>query len=103
MRDLPLLLGAVDVAQLLDSERDPWDTQRARRWLKSTTAGKKRGGRWVTTVEQLRRHFPEALPAGASEEDEPHTCVGCLKLGDKLRAAQDQVRVLADRLAKRAA
>jgi hypothetical protein len=52
-----------DVAQALDSPEDPWDSQRARRWLKATKAGIQRGrgrGHWITTRERLRDAFPEA-------------------------------------------
>lgn len=38
---------------------DRWTTRRARDWLKATKAGIRRGGRWITTRERLREHFPE--------------------------------------------
>lgn len=37
------------------------DTQKVRRWLKVTGAGRKRGGRIVATRETLREHAPQIL------------------------------------------
>lgn len=54
-RQRPKLLGSADVAKALG-----WDTRRARRWLRRTGAGEKRGGRIVTTAAKLVAHFPEA-------------------------------------------
>lgn len=48
------ILTTSDVAEALS-----WDTQRARRWLKRSGAGIKRGGRIVTTPVLLASHFPE--------------------------------------------
>lgn len=55
---LPKLLYARDIAALLG-----WQTQRARRWLRVTGAGVKRGGRFVTTLPMLLAHFPEVAAA----------------------------------------
>jgi hypothetical protein len=51
-------MTAADVAKILG-----WETRRARRWLQSTGAGVRRGGRWVTTRGRLLDHFPELLDA----------------------------------------
>lgn len=53
---------AADIARAMSTVDDPWDAQRARRWLKATGAGVKRGqgrGHWITTRERLREAFPE--------------------------------------------
>jgi hypothetical protein len=49
------ILFAADIAKLLG-----WPTWRAKRWMKSTGCGRKRGKLWITTPELLRAHFPEA-------------------------------------------
>jgi DNA integrity scanning protein DisA with diadenylate cyclase activity len=40
-----------------------WSTRRARRRLLATGAVEKRGGRFVTTLDRLRCHFPEVWQA----------------------------------------
>lgn len=46
-------IGAADIAKVFTSQDDPWDTQRARRWLLRVGIGHKHGGRVVTTLRQL--------------------------------------------------
>jgi hypothetical protein len=65
----PKLIMAHDVARLMD-----WPTWKARRWLKATGAGEKRGSRYVTTLAKLLAHFPEVarevLTVGVEFDDE---------------------------------
>ncbi len=62
--DLPEIITADEVARALK-----WTTQRARRWLKRSGAGRKAGtwsrAPWITTPERLREAFPEAWAAVA--------------------------------------
>ena len=51
----PRIYTTAEVAEILG-----WDVRRTRRWLLRTGAGKKRGGRVVTTLGLLAEHFPEA-------------------------------------------
>lgn len=75
------VLGAADVARILG-----WQTRRANRWLRKSGAGRKVGGRLVTTPASLLRHLPEAFEAWVEQagadtpEPECHSC-------DELRAA----------------
>jgi hypothetical protein len=64
MKTLPKLLFSTDIAKHLG-----WTTQRARRWLVSTGAGVRRGGRVCTTPAKLAAHFPEAFDCVISEEE----------------------------------
>jgi len=59
MGKLPVQLGTAQVAKMLNTDEDPWDAQKVKRWFKSTGAGEKRGGRWVTTPAKLAAHWPE--------------------------------------------
>ena len=65
MRAVPAIIDAAFVARALG-----WTTQKARRWLKSTEAGAKRGGRWVTTLSKLQTHFPEAMGSVLMGDDD---------------------------------
>jgi hypothetical protein len=58
MTEFGAFFTAADVARALG-----WPTRRARRWLQSTRAGVKRGGRWVTSRGLLLTYFPELLDA----------------------------------------
>ena len=49
------ILFAADLAKILG-----WNTRRANRWMQSTGSGSKRGSRWITSAEILRKYFPEA-------------------------------------------
>jgi hypothetical protein len=60
----PKLLFAADIARYLG-----WTTERARRWLISTGAGSKRGGRYCTTPGKLAAHFPEVFDAVLEREE----------------------------------
>jgi hypothetical protein len=53
------LFTAADIAALLTTDDDVWSTLRAKRWLRRTGAGVKRGGRVITSLTRLRNHFPE--------------------------------------------
>lgn len=61
---LPEVITAPEIARALG-----WTTQRARRWLKRSGAGRKSGAYsrapWITTPERLRECFPEAWSAVA--------------------------------------
>ncbi len=59
------ILCAADIAKIFG-----WQTQRARRWLKATGAGAKRGNRYVTTLAVLLAHFPEAAAAVLESGDD---------------------------------
>lgn len=61
---VPKLLFSDDIARHLG-----WTTQRARRWLISTGAGAKRGGRVCTTPAKLAAHFPEVFDAVLAREE----------------------------------
>ena len=50
----PMYITCTEVAKILE-----WDTARTRRWLIGSGVAVKRGSRWVTTPELLRRGFPE--------------------------------------------
>lgn len=64
MPGLPKLLYASDIARVMG-----WQTQRARKLLKRTGAGQKRGNRYVTTVAALLANFPEIAQAILAEEE----------------------------------
>jgi len=59
----PLYFTMPQIASVLSSDDDPWDTQRARRWAKATGAGRKMGGRWKVSRATLLSAFPEMLSA----------------------------------------
>lgn len=67
----PVILMSADIASMLG-----WSTLRARRWLISSGAGEKRGGRFITTAAKLAQHFPEVFDtmtsnrATTQDEDE---------------------------------
>lgn len=69
MRDF---YSAKDIARLLG-----WRTQRAKRWLKTSGAGFKRGrgasAHWYTTPERLQAEFPELLDVLARKRAEALT------------------------------
>jgi hypothetical protein len=58
-------LTAADIGKLLG-----WETRRARRWLISSGAGRKCGGRYIVTVAGLCAHFPEIFSLVMEREDE---------------------------------
>ena len=61
------LIYSADIARMLDSPTDRWDTQRARRWLRDSGVGfllSPGGGKrsqWVTTEAQFLRHHPQMM------------------------------------------
>lgn len=69
MKKLPVYITTSEVAVILE-----WTQERARDWLISSGAAVKRGTRWVTTPELLRRAFPEVwdeyLAAIAEREED---------------------------------
>lgn len=55
------IFGAQDIADAFNTPDDPWDTRKAKRWLRATRLGMKLGGRWVTTRSRLQRLEPDML------------------------------------------
>lgn len=74
MSAIPKYISTQTVADYLNSPKDPWDGQRARRWLKRSGALVKKGRKYFTTPELLKNAFPEAwetvLEAMAERDDE---------------------------------
>ena len=64
--------SAKDIAKLLG-----WATKRAKRWLKNSGAGFKRGkgpsAHWYTTPERLQAEFPELLDVLARKRTQADT------------------------------
>lgn len=111
---LPKLITPADLASHLDDpkspkRRDRWSTQRASRWLQSSGAGIKVGGRWLTTLQRLRAHFGPAAElfelanvdlydCDDDDEGEGDGCISCLRSADRIRALEGQVTELGARL-----
>ena len=60
------LIYSGDIARMLDSPTDRWDTQRARRWLRDSQIGFQLNpgtpnSQWVTTWVQFLRHHPKMM------------------------------------------
>lgn len=70
----PKLLYARHIARALSSADDPWDEQRARRFLKREGVGWKLGSSagspWVTTTDRLLEKFPHLVDLIVRELDE---------------------------------
>jgi hypothetical protein len=113
---LPKIITSRKLAEVLDNPsssdpRDRWSPQRAARWLQSTGAGVKRGGKWITTPERLIEHFPEAFAElslasasrdldGSEEHDGAESCEKCASLAEMVSELENQVIDLANRLQK---